>query len=287
MLGRHGLRIERYTYTAEDGVVLRGDLAGSSGAPLVVLLHGGGQTRHSWFSALRTLVESGYQVLAYDSRGHGDSDWTADGRYDFATRARDLCGILAGFAGAKALVGASMGGITSMCAIGEGLQVDALVLVDIVLHPDRAGVQRVRDFMAGYPDGFATLDEAVDAVAAYNPHRPRPRDPSGLMRNLRERPDGRLRWHWDQRMVPDDLDDDYRQFNAIVEAFKPACRCPVQLVRGARSDVVTDDSVRQFQAVVPAVEVCDVSAAGHMVVGDSNSAFNAAIVAFLQRTLGR
>ena len=36
-------------------------------------------------------------------------------------------------------------------------------------------------------DGFATLEDAADAIAAYNPNRPRPKDLSGLRKNLRER----------------------------------------------------------------------------------------------------
>src|SRR3546814_7417063 len=61
------------------------------------------------------------------------------------------------------------------------------------------GGKKIADFMGARPDGFATLEEASDAVAAYNPHRPRPKDISGLMKNLRLRDDGRLHWHWDPR----------------------------------------------------------------------------------------
>jgi hypothetical protein len=44
--------------------------------------------------------------------------------------------------------------------------------------------------------GFATLEEAADFISAYLPHRPRPKDLSGLAKNLRLHPDGRYRWHW-------------------------------------------------------------------------------------------
>ena len=96
-----------------------------------------------------------------------------------------------------------MGGASSLYAVGHHLvrSVRALILVDIVLRPAPAGVEKITKFMTANPDGFATLDEAADAVAAYNPERPRPSDPKGLFKNLRLRDDGRLSRHWDPRML--------------------------------------------------------------------------------------
>lgn len=275
---------ERRTFFARDGVSLEAELAGDHRAPLVVLMHGGGQTRHSWLHALQTLATTGYRAVAYDTRGHGDSGWSPDGHYSFVQRADDLGAILDDLGSPRvALVGASMGGMTAMQAIGHGLPVAALVVVDIVLRPSLAGVQRVRDFMSRHLNGFATLEEAVEAVAAYNPKRPRPKDSSGLMRNLRLRADGRLYWHWDPRIVPDDLGGDYESYERIAQVFRPGPELPVMLVRGGESDVVTERDAEEFQALVPHVEIHNVAHAGHMLVGDSNRAFNQAILGFLQR----
>jgi pimeloyl-ACP methyl ester carboxylesterase len=270
-------------FTGGDGVRLHANVSGDPAAPCVILMHGGGQTRHSWSATFRALANAGYRVISYDSRGHGESDWSPDGIYSFSLRAGDLRAIVADIRTPLALVGASMGGITAMKAINAGLEVAALVLVDIVLRPRREGVQRVRDFMAGRPQGFATLDEAVDAVAAYNPHRPRPSDPSNLLRNLRQRADGRLYWHWDPRMVPADIGEDLIAMEDIAREFKP--QSPVMLVRGGDSDVVTDANAGAFLALVPHAEIRSVPGAGHMVVGDGNRAFNDSIIGFLSRHL--
>jgi pimeloyl-ACP methyl ester carboxylesterase len=234
---------------------------------------------------MHALIEGGYSVINYDSRGHGDSDWSADGVYTFALRAQDLCSVLERVRGPFALVGASMGGITSLQALGDGLRPAAIVLVDIVLRPERNGVERVRAFMASHPDGFGNLDEAIDAVATYNPNRPRPSDPSGLMRNLRTGSDGRLRWHWDPRMVPKAVDADLAAMASIIDRLPSPNDTPVLLIRGRNSDVLSDASVADFRSHLQNTEVLDVAGAGHMVAGDSNEAFQRGVVEFLNRHL--
>ena len=52
-----------------------------------------------------------------------------------------------------------------------------LVLVDVAHRLEESGRERIGDFMIGSVDGFASLEEAADAIAAYNPHRPRPDGP--------------------------------------------------------------------------------------------------------------
>jgi len=274
------------TFTTRDGIVLAADAGGRDDAPTVILLHGGGQTRHSWAGELDRLVARGYRGISYDARGHGESGWSPDGDYSIGALAADLETVLAECRRPLVLIGASMGGITSLYAIGNASRdlADALILVDIVPRPARAGADRIRKFMTGNPQGFATLDEAIDAVAAYNPERPRPRNPEGLMRNLRLRDDGRLYWHWDPRLLgmretaePPMINDAMRVAGNI--------RVPTLLVRGGRSDVVDDAGVAEMKTIIPQTEVFDVPAAGHMVAGDDNSAFHSGITGFLERHL--
>jgi len=276
-----GISRERRRWLTDDGVVLVGDEAGDPAAPTVVLLHGGGQTRFSWDSVLGALVEAGYHVLNYDARGHGESGWSADGVYSFQLRARDLMAICRSVEGPLALIGASMGGITAMQAVTNGMRPAAVVLVDIVARPDRAGVERIRDFMASRLDGFETLEEAVAAVAAYNPRRTRPPQASGLMRNLRQRSDGRLYWHWDPRIIPEDLATDLIAMERAMEGFARVSDMPTLLVRGADSDVVATANVAEFLQMLPHADVVEVAGAGHMVAGDNNDFFNAAILRYL------
>jgi non-heme chloroperoxidase len=265
---------------------LVGDEGGAAAAPLVVLLHGGGQTRHAWGGAMNRLIGSGYQVVNFDARGHGDSDWAPDADYSMDARASDLRAVLAAADKPVALVGASMGGITAFYALGKHIvTARALVLVDIVLRPAQAGVEKIMTFMRANPEGFANLDEAASAVAAYNPARLRPKDPSGLLKNLRRRDDGRLYWHWDPSMLSQRPSAEPPEWVDELLEISGNVRIPTLLVRGGRSDIVDDRSVDEFLQLVPQAEVFQVPGAGHMVAGDSNDAFNAAIVEFLGRHL--
>jgi pimeloyl-ACP methyl ester carboxylesterase len=224
-------------------------------------------------------------VINYDARGHGDSGWSPDGKYTFDIYSRDLVEIAHDIENRFALIGASLGGATAIHAINRGLKPDALILVDIIPRANPAGVQRIRNFMSGYPEGFASLEEAARAVAAYNPLRPMPKDHEGLRKNLRKRADGRYGWHWDPRI----LDNDYRTQMALLERavveFAANKATPTLLVRGAQSDVVTDSGVAEFRKLLPALEVTEVARAGHMVAGDQNDTFNASVLQYLLRQM--
>lgn len=272
-------------FRAPDGVELIADDVGDPGAPVVVLLHGGGQTRHSWSGAMRALARGGYRVINFDARGHGDSDWSEAGAYELDHRVDDLRTIVADLDQPFALVGASLGGATAIHAVASGMTPAAVVLVDIVPEPEPDGIDRIVSFMRANPEGFASLDEAADAVAAYNPARPRPTEPAGLMRNLRRREDGRLYWHWDPRITATDPGEHHAIVRQSAEAMSLRRDLPVLLIRGLKSDVVSDAGVRAFREMVPGLEVADVGGAGHMVAGDRNDAFNDSVIAFLERHL--
>lgn len=278
---------ETRSYMGAHGVRLVADVGGDPAAPPVILMHGGGQTRHSWGGAMRELVRRGYHVINLDARGHGDSAWAADGDYAFTTQAQDLERVVATLARPPALVGASMGGSTGLffAAAHEPPRAAALVLVDIVPRLDVAGANRIRAFMRGNPDGFATVEEAAAAVRAYNPHRPPPKDHSGLMKNLRLKADGRLHWHWDPRLVTGH--DGVEPPLPVHEMMRAAerVRIPTLLVRGLQSDIVSDAGVADLRARIPHIEVFDVAEAGHMVAGDRNDAFNHGVLGFLARHL--
>ena len=265
-------------------VHIAADLAGPDGAPTVVLGHGGGQTRHSWDKCEVQLARAGFLAINYDLRGHGDSDWSADGDYGIETRARDLMAVAAQGSRPLALVGASLGGITALVAASLGLEVDALVLVDIVPKMSPIGVAKIRGFMMAHPDGFAAIEEAADAISAYYPDRPRPKDLSGLNKNLRLRADGRYHWHWDRRMMTDTRADPAHML-ALLDAADWTDRVPTLLVRGMKSDIVDDDGVADLQRRIPHLEIADIRGAGHMVAGDKNDEFNAAVIEFLTRVM--
>jgi pimeloyl-ACP methyl ester carboxylesterase len=253
----------------------------------VVLLHGGGQTRHSWHGASAELVKRGYHVVNLDARGHGDSDWSPQGDYSLEAQAADLQAVCATLTQAPALVGASMGAATSLFAVGNfGPRfARALVLVDFVPDVEPIGAQRILAFMNANLGGFADVHEAADAVSAYYPHRPRPKDYSGLKKNLRQRPDGRWYWHWDPRFVAGNERGEPPQFGFKLSAAATQVRIPTLLVRGLLSDIVSDRGIANLRAKLPALEVLDVAGAAHMVAGDKNDSFNQGVIAFLQRQM--
>lgn len=276
---------ETREFQAPDGVRLVADVGGPLDAPTVILLHGGGQTRHSWSGSMKALMGAGYRVINFDARGHGDSDWSDKGAYSISDRAMDLETLCKEAGDRFAVVGASLGGATIIRAIADGLHPSAAVFVDITPDPEEAGVTRVVDFMSSHPEGFADIEEAADAVAAYNPARPRPNDPSGLRKNLREGDDGRLRWHWDPRIVTQRVEEHRRDVRDAAEALAELTHIPVMLVRGLLSDIVSERSVESFRRMVPRLEVFDVAGAGHMVAGDRNDHFSTGVIEFLKRNM--
>ncbi|MCU4187416.1 alpha/beta hydrolase, partial [Acidiferrimicrobium sp. IK] len=101
------------------GLTLVADRHPSAGeSPPVVLLHGGGQTRHSWGRVARLLARSGYESWTVDLRGHGDSDWSSDGDYSMEAMADDLADICEQVGEAPVVVGASMGGLVALSCEG-------------------------------------------------------------------------------------------------------------------------------------------------------------------------
>jgi pimeloyl-ACP methyl ester carboxylesterase len=266
-----------------DGLTVEADFKGPSSGPGVILMHGGGQTRHAWGQTTDALARRGYATMAFDARGHGGSDWSAAGRYGVEPMMDDLRIILTQSPPRPVLIGASMGGGVALCvAAADADAASALVLVDVTPRVDLAGAEQIIGFMRAHRDGFASLEEAADAVAAYLPHRPRPKDNGGLMKNLRLRDDGRLYWHWDPGMVRDGPMD--REAHGIfLEEQARRITVPTLLVRGGKSELVKPEHARQFQALVPGSEWVDVADARHMVAGDSNSQFTDAILDFLGR----
>lgn len=279
------MRTEVRRYGVGDGVTLAADVGGDPAAPAVILLHGGGQTRHSWGRLMSDLVRQGYHVINVDARGHGDSDWAPDGNYSLDSMGGDLRQVVATLPGAPVLVGASMGGATALYVVGNSppSMAAALILVDVVPRVDPKGAAKITTFMRARPDGFANLAEAADAVAAYNPHRPRPKKLVGLMKNLRRRDDGRLHWHWDPKFMGGRSGLEPPQFTKQLLDACPGVYCPTLLVRGLQSDIVNEAGVAEFRQQMPHAEVFDVAGAGHMVAGDKNDAFNDGVLGFLRR----
>ena len=291
-----------------DDVQLAATSVGCANNPLVLMLHGAGQTRHSWRSAAERLAQSGWRAVTLDTRGHGDSDWPKNGDYSVDTLVADLRTVLRYFDAPDmpVLVGASLGGICAMLAAGESAAplFKSMVLVDITPRIDNTGVARIIEFMTRHQDGFSSVKEAAIAVEAYqmqartpntrvdidkNRGRKRQDDPTcdkprkksdGLKKNLRLADDGRYYWHWDPRLM--------QHIGTIDESFYLRQRdaaanldLPVLLIRGQQSEIVKRESVEEFMQLVPHAQFQDIADAAHMVAGDNNDVFASAVLDFI------
>jgi len=284
-----GTRVE---FTGNEGNRLVADRHGETGQP-VILLHGGGQTRHSWDAAAESIAHQGHVVYCLDQRGHGESDWVPSGNYEFGDYASDLISVadrVAALHGARpVLVGASLGGLAGMMAEGKLKPgaLAALVLVDITPRMDLGGVSRILGFMAErVEEGFATVEEAADAIELYLPNRKRPKDLSGLSKNLRLHDDGRYRWHWDPKFIASKHGNDNGhalETQKIMLKAAANLKLPVLLVRGQNSELVSQEHVKEFIELVPHAHFTDIKNAGHMVAGDRNDIFAEAVQSFLDK----
>lgn len=270
------------------GLRLAAEEAGDPAATPVILLHGGGQTRHAWAGTAERLANAGYYALTFDARGHGDSAWSDTGDYRADAFAEDLCCVIQTLRRPPVLIGASMGGMTSLIVLGETdpALARALVLVDIAVRLETDGVQRILNFMRAHPDGFENLEAAAEAIYQYNPHRKRTGSTQGLRKNLRQRDNGRWYWHWD----PKYLDEANRAVDGELLTLESrridaarGVRVPTLLVRGAQSDVLSTEGAKALLELIPQAELVDVAEAGHMVAGDQNDLFGDAVIDFLRR----
>src|SRR5882757_3145774 len=269
-----------------SGIRLVADVVGPANAPTLLFLHGSGQTRQSWGRALDEAVKRGYRAVSLDLRGHGDSDWSPDGKYSMDGFVADVRQAVDHLGDAPIVIGASLGGIIGLLiAATPPPPLRALVLVDITPRVEMSGAKEVIAFMESAPNGFASVEEAADAVSAYLPHRERPTNTNGLKRNLRLR-NGRYYWHWDPaiRQMSRDVESKFAGPNPLESAAR-ALTVPTLLVRGGRSRIVSETGVREFLEMVPHAEFVDISGAHHMVAGDANDAFNEAIFDFVARQI--
>ncbi|WP_109529515.1 MULTISPECIES: alpha/beta fold hydrolase [Nocardia] len=269
-----------------DGVTLaaeRWDPETTTRKGTILLLHGGGQTRHSWQRTGLRVAENGWRAFAIDARGHGDSEWAADGDYSPDSHARDLARVVASLDEPPVLVGASMGGMAALLAQAADPHLGrALILVDITPRAEPEGLAKIHAFMRSGLAGFDTLADVLAAVVAYNPNRTRAPRVEGLRKNLRLR-DGKWYWHWDPRLL-EHRENGPEQAEASEIRARAAARAitvPTLLIRGAQSEVVSTQGADDLLTLVPGARHIEVSGAGHMVSGDDNDVLGAGLLDFL------
>ena len=278
---------ETVVFEGFEGLHLVADVRGDPDDWPVLFLHGGGQTRNAWGSTAEVVAGAGWRAVALDLRGHGDSDWAPNGDYSFTAFCADCVAVADQLGRPPVLVGASLGGMSAMLAEGTSDRVVScgLVLVDITPKTNDAGIQRITRFMQSGFDGFDSLEEAADAIAAYTPQRKRSMNPTGLMKVLRQR-EGRWYWHWDPRVIGQERTEVVPdRLAGLLSVATSNIRVPTMLVHGLLSDVVTQESIDDLLVQIPEATVVAVDGAAHMIAGDRNDAFSDAVVTFLQERI--
>ena len=278
--------VQHREWQGRDGVRLAGERRmphPPTDRPPILLAHGFAQTRKSWDSTMARFADNGYPVASYDARGHGGSDYAEPAAYrpdDFLKDMRLVCDRT----GTRVVVGASLGGLIALLAAGEAPQValDALVLVDVAPRWRADGQARIQKFLQARPEGFATLDDARQAVADYLPHRD-PATSTGLLSNLRQGSSGRYYWHWDPAMLGMFRNVDIYQQRVLRAARN--IRIPTLLVSGGQSELLGQEHIEECLELIPHAEHRQVARAHHMVAGDENSAFTDEVLSWLDHTL--
>jgi pimeloyl-ACP methyl ester carboxylesterase len=159
-------------------------------------------------------------------------------------------------------------------------RVERLVVVDIGPEIAPAGRARVGALMATAPERFESVDEVVAHLRTNAPRYTETMLRHRAEHAVRPLPGGGLTWKYDRALrqairegrvrVPADL---WPQWQAIA--------CPTLLVRGAESDVLTDETAKRMVDAQPHARLVVVAGAGHTVPGDQPAAFQALLREFL------
>jgi esterase len=257
---------------------------GGDGVP-IVFLHGGALTAHSWDLVCQALRDR-FRCIAVDQRGHGDSEWSPELDYSIEAHVRDVAGVADQLElGRFLVVGQSLGAMNGLAlAARHPDRLAGLAMIDAAPHMTGGGAQRVADFVL-MPAELPSVEEFVERAQRFN----RRRDPVLLRRsvlhNLRRMPSGSWTWKYDRRHLSQ------RSFEEMVvrfrelEAVLPAVRCPVLVVRGGESDVMSESDALRLAGSLPDGRAVTVPQAGHTVQGDNPEGLAEALASFAAQAL--
>ena len=270
--------IPRDATTTLDGLRFHFLDWGTAGEPPMLLLHGGAQTAHSWDEVAADFARD-HHVLALDQRGHGDTEWSPDGKY----RRDDFVADIRAFLddrrwSAATIVALSLGGLNSIAfAARHPDRIAGLVVVDVAPTISSAGGQAIAAQL-GVRE-FATFEEAVERAHGFNPRRSVENIRTRLQHSLRQNAEGRWTYKFDTRIGSGGLESD---FERLWDAVHEIC-CPTLLVRGAQSAILARETAARFLRELPGSAVVEVPGAGHSVMGDNPAGFVSAVRPFLAR----
>jgi pimeloyl-ACP methyl ester carboxylesterase len=254
------------------------------GGPPLVMLHGFTGHAHTWDHSAAALGHH-YRVVALDQRGHGDSDWASG--YGTRPMVRDVLSFLdAADLGQVILMGLSMGGnVAYLFAAAHPERVERLVVLDIGPEISSVGAQRIAAGVNAN-DLFESEDEAVAQARADNP---RPTDADLRRRvshNLRPLPNGMLTFKWDKVLRDGRATRDDHTIGERWSAWR-AVRCPVLLVRGDDSDILSPETARRMLEENTNATLSLLADCGHSITLDRPQGLLDAVAPWLAATGGQ
>ena len=254
---------------------------GAPSAPAIVFLHGITAHARTWDEEVCALGQR-FHVLAIDQRGHGDSDPAPDGEYGNPALVDDFSALVDALGLERFhLIGLSLGGRVAMAYAGARPdRVDRLVVVDVGPDIAPAGLARVSRLLSAAPERFEHIEDAVAWMRAANPLYTEGRVRHGAAHGLRQLPDGGLAWKYDRAIRESARQGRLRAETDLWPLWK-SIAVPTLLVRGADSDILTDEIAQRMIDTQPRARLAVVSGAGHTVPGDQPAAFLRLLSEFL------
>lgn len=255
---------------------------GDESAPAILMLHGFGVSGHM-FDEFAERMQDRFHLIALDQRGHGDSDWSNEGDYSREAFVRDIEGFQATVGLQKfILVGHSMGGLNAVAyTVAHPDRVRALVLVDVGPEAAKEGVDNITRFTRG-PDQLE-FEEFVEMAHRFNPRRTMENIRERMRHRLKQTDNGKWTWKFDERFRKEDsgLQVGSRLTNDEMWQLYRDVGVPTLLVRGAESDVLTQEIAERAAREMQRARLVVVPGAGHSVPGDNPDDFTAAVRDFI------
>ncbi|MEN8184404.1 MAG: alpha/beta hydrolase [Myxococcota bacterium] len=259
------------------------------GVPFV-LLHGFSNDAHIWEDFAPTIAPH-YRTLAFDLRGHGDSDRHAEALYDYDHHLADLEAAFESLdVDRLVLCGHSFGGrVATLYAGRHPDRLAGLVIVDSAPELDSRGVVRIQVDLAERGDAsFASVAEYERMLTHAYPAA----KPAALARmartGLRLRADGRYERKTDPafhrraaQASPDEASARERETVRRLWKALEKVTCPALVVRGAASDIFSPEVAdRMVDEVLANGRLALVAQAGHSVMTDNPEGFAEAVASF-------
>lgn len=285
--------VSRRSFVLPSGQVIS-YLQWGEGQPELVLLHGLGQSAHTWDTVLLAL---GRPAIAVDLPGHGHSDWRSDCDYGPWQNAEAVARLMEAVAPlARVVVGISLGAATT---IRLGAQYPGLcrraIYVDTTPQlndPSRTFTTRELGGKTLFaPTIYNSFHEIADAAVTLSPFRCEASIRRSVRHVSRRFDDGRWTWRCDPFLASPGWTRAGKPGWKGVRTNTPAdfmplwrdvsdTKVPALLVRGELSPFVRDEDVEEMLRLHPSLEVVVIEGSWHTVQGDQPLALAARVRQF-------